>query len=189
MSASEQATAFVQKHIVCSPEVSAVRRKDRRNPFPMAVREEAASVVAHYDSAQRSAPIGISIFYDRLGIENPGLLPPALTVGDLLRDISKLATRQWPGEFDALGLVEQWRISVTVFTEQVGRPSLDDTDYAIVDALSDGESRVTSALAEVIRSTPRASRARLARPVGTRSLREVGISLQAPRRRYFKAEL
>lgn len=50
----------------------------------------------------------ISIFYDRLEIENPGLLPPALTVEDLLRDISKPRNRViGRGVFHVLGLVEQ----------------------------------------------------------------------------------
>lgn len=80
------------------------------------------------------------------------------------------------------------RFRAMPFTERLGRLSLDGTDQAIVDALSDDESRLTSELAEVIRLTPRARRTRLARLVSTGLLREVDTSPQDPRRRYFKAE-
>lgn len=39
------------------------------------------------------------------------------------------------------------RFRVTLFTEQVGRPALDDTDQAIVDALSDEGGRLTREIA------------------------------------------
>lgn len=60
---------------------------------PVAVREAAINAVAHADYAQRSTPIRISIFDDRLGIENPGLLPFGLTVADLEQGSSKLRNR------------------------------------------------------------------------------------------------
>ena len=59
-------------------------------PAPVSVREAVISAVAHADYAQRGAPIRISIFDDRLEIENPGLLLFGLTVADLAHGISKL---------------------------------------------------------------------------------------------------
>ena len=140
-----------------------MRRKERWNLPPVAVREAMINAVAHADYAQRSAPLRVSIFDDRLEIENPGLLPFGLTVDDLAHGISKLRNRVIGRVFHALGLIEQWgsgiqrmttacreaglaaprfeeiatRFRVTIFTAQVDAPTLDDTDQAIVDALSD----------------------------------------------------
>ena len=110
-----------------------------------------------------------------------------------------------------LGLVEQWgsgvqrmteacrelglgpprfeevatRFRVTLFTERVGRPALDETDQAIVEALAGGKGLLTSEIAAAIGLTPRATRTRLARLIGSGLLREVGTGPQDPKRRYF----
>jgi predicted HTH transcriptional regulator len=180
---------------------------------PVAVREAMINAVAHADYAQRGAPIRISIFDDRLEIENPGLLPFGLTVADLEHGISKLRNRVIGRVFHALGLIEQWgsgiqrmtaacreaglpdplfeeiatRFRATIFTSQVNPPTLDDTDQAIVDRLSDGQGKLTSEIAAVIGLTSRATRTRLARLVGNGLVREVGSGPQDPKRRYFLA--
>ena len=213
--AIEDAIAFVEKHSVRGAEIGAVRRVERWNLPPLAVREAVINAVAHADYAQRGAPIRISIFDDRLEIENPGLLPFGLTVEDLQHGISKLRNRVIGRVFHALGLIEQWgsgiqrmtgacrgagladpqleeiatRFRVTIFTQPVSRPALDDIDQRIVDAMSDGGGRLTSEIAVLIGLTPRATRTRLARLVGSGLLREVGTGPQDPKRRYFSASL
>jgi len=209
--AIEAAIAFIEKHALYGAEIGRIRRTDRWNLPPVAVREAVINAVTHADYAQSGAPIRISIFDDRLEIENPGLLPFGLTVADLEHGISKLRNRVIGRVFHALGLIEQWgsgiqrmtaacreaglpaprleeiatRFRVTIFTTQVNRPTLDDTDRAIVDGLSDGGGRLTSEIAAVIGLTPRATRTRLARLVGNGLVREVGSSPQDPKRRYF----
>lgn len=211
--AIEEAIAFVEKHSTRQVEIGKVRRKERWNLPPVAVREAVINAVAHTDYAQRGAPIRISIFDDRLEIENPGLLPFGLTVEDLEHGVSKLRNRVIGRVFHALGLVEQWgsgvqriiaacresglgpprfeeigtRFRVTIHTKRITRPVLDDTDQTILDALSDGEGRLTSEIAGVIGLTTRATRTRLARLVESGILREVGTSPRDPKRRYFKA--
>jgi predicted HTH transcriptional regulator len=128
--------------------------------------------------------------------------------------VSKLRNRVIGRVFHALGLVEQWgsgvqrmtgacrevglgppqfeeiatRFRVTLFTERVGTPALDETDQAIVDTLTKGKGLMTSEIAEAIDLTPRATRTRLARLVGSGLLREIGTGPQDPKRRYFRAE-
>ncbi len=211
--AIEEAIAFVQKHALRGAEIGAVRRRERWNLPPAAVRETVINAVAHADYAQRGAPVRVSIFDDRLEVENPGLLPFGLTVEDLQRGISKLRNRVIGRVFHALGLIEQWgsgvqrmtaacreaglaapvfeeiatRFRVTLSTERVGPAVLDRTDQAIFDALAGGGGRLTSEIAEAIGLTPRATRTRLARLVGRGLVREVGSGPQDPRRRYFRA--
>jgi predicted HTH transcriptional regulator len=172
------------------------------------------NAVAHADYAQRGAPLRVSIFDDRLEVENPGLLPFGLTVEDLHRGVSKLRNRVIGRVFHALGLIEQWgrgvqrmtaacrdaglpapvfeeigtRFRVTVSTERTGPPALDETDQVILDALAGGAGRLTSEIAKAIDLTPRATRTRLARLAGRGLVREVGTGPQDPKRRYFRSQ-
>ncbi len=211
--AIEEGIAFVQKHALHGAEVGAVRRRERWNLPPVAVREAVINAVTHADYAQRGAPIRISIFDNRLEVENPGLLPFGLTIDDLPLGVSKLRNRVVGRVFHELGLIEQWgsgiqrmtaacgeaglapprfeevatRFRVTMFTERVGRPSLDKTDQTIIDLLSDREGRMTNEIAASVGLTTRATRTRLARLVGTGLLRAIGTGPQDPRRRYFRS--
>jgi len=212
--AIEQAIAFVEKHALRGAEIGAVRRRDRWSLPPTAVREAVINAVAHTDYAQRGAPIRLSIFGNRLEIENPGLLPFGLTVEDLHRGISKLRNRVIGRVLHTLGLIEQWgsgvqrmqsacneaglagpvfeeiatRFRLTLSAERVGPARLDETDQAILETLAAAEGRLTSEIARAIGLTPRATRTRLARLVGGGLVREIGTSPQDPRRRYFRTE-
>jgi ATP-dependent DNA helicase RecG len=212
--AVEEAIAFIEKHALHGAEIGTVRRKERWNLPPAAVREAVINAVAHADYAQRGAPLRIAIFDNRLEIENPGLLPFGLTIEDLPRGVSKLRNRVIGRVFHALGLIEQWgsgiqrmtavcheaglaapvfeelgmRFRVTITMARVGPSLLDETDRAILASLSGGKGHATSAIAKSIGLTPRATRTRLARLVGNGLLREIGTGPQDPKRRYFLAE-
>ncbi len=209
-----EAIAFVQKHTLHGADIGAVRRKERWNLPPLAVREAVINAVVHADYAQRGAPLRIAIFDDRLEVENPGLLPFGLTIEDLAKGVSKLRNRVIGRVFHALGLIEQWgsgvqrmiaacndaglgpptfeeiatRFRVTITTARIAPPSLDATDQAILDSLLDGNGRLTSETAIAIALTPRATRTRLARLVQCGLVREIGTGPQDPKRRYFRAD-
>jgi predicted HTH transcriptional regulator len=212
--AIDEAISFVEKHSNRGAEIGRVRRKERWNLPPVAVREAVINAVTHADYSQRGAPIRVAIFDDRLEVENPGLLPFGLTVEDLSRGVSKLRNRVIGRVFHALGLIEQWgsgvqrmttscremglqpphfeeiatRFRVTIFTERVGRPVLDETDQAIVGALAGGRGLLTSEIARAIGLTSRATRTRLTRLVGSGLLRGVGTGPQDPKRRYYRVD-
>ncbi len=212
--AVEEAISFVNKHTLHGAEIGAVRRKERWSLPPVAVREAVVNAVVHTDYAQRGAPLRLSIFDDRLEVENPGLLPFGLTVEDLPHGVSKLRNRVIGRVFHALGLIEQWgsgiqrmtaacreaglaapvfeelatRFRVTIATVAIGPPLLDDKDQTILACLANGQGWPTSEIAIEIDLTPRATRTRLARLVGRGLVREIGTGPQDPRRRYFKAE-
>ncbi len=212
--AIEQAIQFIEKHSTHGAEIGRVRRKERWNLPPLAVREALINAVAHADYSQRGAPIRVSLFDDRIEIESPGLLPSGLTVEDLERGVSKLRNRVIGRVFHALGLIEQWgsgvqrmiaacreaglapprfeeiatRFRVTIYTEPVSRPAVEKTDWTILETLSDGDGKLTSEIAAVIGLTPRATRTRLARLVESGLLREVGTGPQDPKRRYFRVK-
>lgn len=211
--AVKEAIDFVGKHALHGMEIGAVRRKERWNLPPVAVREAIINAVVHADYAQRGAPIRVSIFDDRLEVENPGLLPFGLTVEDMHHGISKLRNRVIGRIFYELGLIEQWgsgiqrmtaacreagmaapvlaeigtRFRVTIHTAQTGAPGIDQVAQAILDALAGDHGLSTQEIANAIGLTARATRTRLQKLVGQGLVREIGTSPQDPKRRYFRA--
>jgi predicted HTH transcriptional regulator len=172
------------------------------------------NAVVHADYAQRGAPIRLSLFDDRLEVENPGLLPFGLTVADILQGISKLRNRVIGRVFKELGLIEQWgsgigrmiaacreaglpepgfeeigwHFRVTLSKQRAAPQLTDPVERAILALLADGEGHTTAEVARTIRRTPRATRTRLAGLVGRGVVAEVGSGPRDPRRRYYLAE-
>jgi len=212
--AIEETIAFVEKHADRGAEIESVRRRDRWNIPPIAIREAVINSVVHADYSQRGAPIRVAFFDDRIEIENPGLLPFGLTVEDLPRGISKLRNRVIGRVFHALGLIEQWgsgvqrmmaacreaglpppqfeeiatRFRVTIATTRTRPVELDEIDRAILECLSDGNGHSTSEIADHVRRSSRATRTRLVRLVELGLVAEVGLGPRDPHRRYFLAE-
>lgn len=209
--AIEAAVEFVNKHASHGIDIGSVHRVERWNLPPAAVREAIINAVAHADYAQRGAPIRISIYDDRLEVENPGLLLFGLTIDDLQRGVSKLRNRVIGRVFHELGLVEQWgsgiqriistcreaglsdpkfeelgtRFRVTIHTIRKAQPTADSTDQRILELLEVGEGLATQEIASAIGLSPRATRTRLAKLVNRGLVREIGTSPQDPKRRYF----
>ncbi len=209
--AVEQAIAFVRKHDTRAAEIGTVRRIERWGLPPAAVREALINAVVHADYAQRGAPVRISIFDDRLEVENPGLLPFGLTIEDLRHGISKLRNRVLGRVFYLLGLIEQWGSGVERMTvachnaglaaphlEEIGthfRVSLytardyslrvDEIEKAILHAMAGGNGLSTQEIAAKIERSARATRTRLLALVARGLVAEVGTSPQDPRRKYF----
>jgi ATP-dependent DNA helicase RecG len=212
--AVEAAVGFVQKHSLHGAQIGAVRRTERWNLPPAAVREAIVNAVAHADYAQSGAPIRLSIFDDRLEVESPGLLPFGLTVEDMRSGVSKLRNRVIGRVFHELGLMEQWgsgiqrmteacrsaglaapdleeiatRFRVTLRTEPTGARVLDPVDEAILQAIAPGKGLSTREIAEAIDRSPRATRTRLASLVERGLVHEIGTGPQDPKRQYFRTD-
>lgn len=209
----QDAIRFVEKHGLHGYDIGAVRRTDSWSLPPVALREAIVNAVVHADYSQRGAPIRVAIFDDRVEIENPGLLPPGLTIEDLRRGVSKLRNRVIGRVFHELGLIEQWgsgiqrmssacrdaglpeplleelgsRFRLTLRTDRGPLPRLDAIDQAILDSLSDGAGRSTQEISEHIERTSRATRTRLASLLERGLIRQVGSGPQDPKRRYFRS--
>jgi len=51
------------------------------------------NAIVHADYSQEGAPIRVSFFYDRIEIENPGILLPGMTVEDVKQGVSRIRNR------------------------------------------------------------------------------------------------
>jgi predicted HTH transcriptional regulator len=181
---------------------------------PLALREALINAIVHADYAQRGAPTRVSVFDDRVEIENPGVLLPGLTVDELRDGVSRLRNHVIGRVFKELGLIEQWGSGVQRMTsaclsaglpepelEEVGlrfRVTLrlvadgpvlaDDLERRILDYLSIPDGRSTAELATHIQRTPRTAQQRLAKLAGRGLVVALGSGPQDPRRRWATVE-
>ncbi len=211
-SAVEEGLAFVRRNIARETIIGQDARRVDRWALPLvAVREAIINAVVHADYSQIGAPIRISVFSDRLEVENPGLLPFGLTIDEIHRGISKLRNRVIGRVFHALGLIEQWgsgvqrmvgacadaglkppvfeeigtHFRVTLWSGRQEEVRLDDIDQAIVNELEASDGLSTKELSERIARSPRATRSHLARLVERSIVVDVGSGPNDPRRRYY----
>jgi ATP-dependent DNA helicase RecG len=70
-----QALAFVARNTRLGMRLEAERRRDLPALPPLALREALVNAIVHADDAQTGAPIRVSVFDDRVEIENPGVVP------------------------------------------------------------------------------------------------------------------
>lgn len=208
--AVQDALRFVQRNTRRAVEVEGERHREVWE-FPLvALREAIVNAVVHADYAQRGSPLRLAIFSDRIEIENPGNLPPGLTIEDIRRGVSKLRNRVIGRVFHELGLIEQWgsgiqRMSaacrraglpepeleeigtgfrVTLRRQRVAAPERDELDAAIIEFLRHQPGATTSRIAAHIHRTPRATQSRLKRLLELGHLVAIGSSAKDPRKGY-----
>lgn len=209
--AIENVLAFIEKHTMKAIEIKRIKHEVRSNVPMIALREAIINAVVHSDYSQCGAPIRVAIFDDRIEIENPGLLPFGLTTEDIKRGVSKLRNRTIGKIFNKFGLIEQWgsgisrmfssceeagfpepkfeelgiHFRVTLFSNEIGKPKLDQKDSAIISALQYTEGLNTQAIAVKIKLSPRATRTRLIRLIDLGYVVEIASSSQDPNRIYL----
>jgi ATP-dependent DNA helicase RecG len=98
--------SLIRKEIV----VEKPARKEIYEYPPEAIRELIVNAVAHRDYSIKS-PIYIKIYPDKLTIENPGGLPPGITIEDLKKPhTSILRNPKIANTLYILGYIEKWGI-------------------------------------------------------------------------------
>lgn len=211
--AAAEVIAFLRKHMTREAVIGAVKRTDLWTLPLVAVREAIMNAIVHADYAQRGAPIRVSLFDDRMEIENPGLLPFGLTIEDIQKGISKLRNRVIGRVFQELGLIEHWGSGIQRMTgacreqgledprfEEIGThfrvtlsavrhraPDTDKRDRSILDALTAHADAglSTSQVAKQTGVSARTARTRLAALVQRGLVTEIGSGPQDPQRRYY----
>ncbi len=72
------------------------------------LREAVINALLHADYSQRSAPVRIAFFDDRIEIENPGILLPGMTIEAMRQGTSRIRNHVIARVFRELNLVERW---------------------------------------------------------------------------------
>jgi predicted HTH transcriptional regulator len=104
----EQALNFIRKHLKVGLNIEGLVHQEQWEIPLKAIREALLNAVVHADYSLHGAPIRISIFDDRIEIDNSGLLPYGLTVDDIKDGFSKIRNRVISRVFRELKQIEQW---------------------------------------------------------------------------------
>jgi predicted HTH transcriptional regulator len=212
--AVDEALLFIKRNTRRALAIQGARHTEAWEYPLVALREAVINALVHADYAQRGSPLRLAIFDDRIELDNPGGLPPGLTLDDIRRGVSKLRNRVIGRVFHELGLIEQWGSGVQRMTsacreaglpdpllEEIGtgfrvtfgrretsKQETDPIDQAILDFLERQQGASTSQVAAHIHRTPRAVRDRLNRLVDLGLAAVIGSGPQDPRRRFYRTE-
>jgi predicted HTH transcriptional regulator len=206
----ERAIDFIKKHAMFSYKFEGIQRTEEWSIPMRAVREAIINAFAHCDYSQNGAPIRISIFDDRLEIENPGLLPFGVTIDDIIEGISKIRNKVIVRVLHELGYIEKWgigiasmikscqdaglpspefkeistRFRVTIYTRAINLPKIDPVDQQIIDAIKNLDGLSTSQIAPLIGLSSRSTRERLKRLIDLNYVYESGTGPYDPNKKY-----
>lgn len=206
----EEALRFVQRNTRRALEIRGVRHREVWEFPAVALREAVTNALVHADYSQRGTPLRLALFRDRIEIENPGNLPPGLTVEDIRQGVSRLRNRVIGRVFHALGLIEQWGSGIQRMTaacreaglpepelEELGTgfrvtfrrerrtvPVRDEVDDTILGFLRRRPGALTHEVAAAIGRSSRATQSRLKRLVELGRIVPVGSSATDPRKGY-----
>jgi predicted HTH transcriptional regulator len=209
--AVEEVLAFIQRNIRRSVTVAGLRNVETWDYPLVALREAITNAVVHSDYALRGTPIRVAIFDDRIEVDNPGTLPPGLTIAEIRQGISKLRNRVIARVFHELHLIEQWGSGIQRMTracleaglpepklEEIGTgfrvtfsgvriqpPRTDDLNQQILDALRRTPGLSVQKIADIIHRTTRATRDRLATLTDKRLITPIGSGPRDPRKVYY----
>jgi predicted HTH transcriptional regulator len=206
----ERGLDFVKKHSMLAYKIEGLQRAEQWSIPLKAVREALVNAYAHMDYSQAGAPIRISIFDDRLEIENPGLLPFGLTINDIIEGVSKIRNKVIVQVLHKLGYIERWglginrimesctnaglplpefkeianRFRVTIFTKRVEPLKQDKIDQDIIRVIKDCGGLSTADVAAKVGLSTRAVRDRLKNLVELHLLYVVGTGSHDPHKKF-----
>lgn len=209
LQAVDEAAGFIQKHLLSSIVIENLRSRKVWSIPEGAIREAVINAIVHTDYSLVGAPIRISIFDDRIEIENPSVLLD-LTIDDIMSGISRLRNRIIARVFHELHLIEQWgtgvhkiitlcenaglrtpkfqeignRFRVTLYKEHLKVPEPTPGETKIVEAIKSHGSMSTKDIAACVGLTSRIVRKRLINMIEKNLIVEVGRGSNDPKKKY-----
>jgi len=210
LEAIEKGLEFAQKFSLLSYEIAGAKRKENWSIPLDGLREALINAYAHTDYSQKGAPIRLSIFEDRIEVENPGLLPFGLTIMDILEGVSKIRNKVIVRVMHELEYIEKWgsgiqrilascrnaglpdpefreiaaRFRVTLYTIPSKAPQLDDIDSRILECIQNSSGLRTTQIALKVNISPRAIRERIKRLLELNLIVEIGTGPFDPKKKY-----
>jgi len=99
---------FIRLNTRLFSRIESFKREDIPAYPEVAVREVLVNALVHSDFSLTGMRILVSIFSDRMQIQNPGMLPFGITLEDFKAGVSKVRNRVIARIFRELGLMEEW---------------------------------------------------------------------------------
>lgn len=121
--AVDQLMEFLLKNAYKTAVFGEVRRRDVYSIPVEAVREVVVNALVHANYSERSTPIRVAFYDDRIQIDSPGLLLPGMTV-ESMRRASRLRNPSLARIFREAGIMEQWGTGVQRVYDQIAEAGL-----------------------------------------------------------------
>jgi len=99
---------FIRRNTRMAAKIKSLRRQDIPEYPPVSLREALVNAVVHTDYAQRGSQIMVSVFSNRLVIQNPGMMPFGMTIDDFKAGVSRIRNPVIARVFRELDLMEEW---------------------------------------------------------------------------------
>ncbi len=99
---------FIRRNTRMAAKIKSLRRQDIPEYPPVSLREALVNAVVHTDYAQRGSQIMVSVFSNRLVIQNPGMMPFGMTIEDFKAGVSRIRNPVIARVFRELDLMEEW---------------------------------------------------------------------------------
>ncbi|WP_297694389.1 ATP-binding protein, partial [uncultured Eudoraea sp.] len=99
---------FIRLNTRLLSRIESFKREDIPAYPELAVREVLINALVHSDYSLTGMRILVSIYSDRMEIQNPGMLPFGITLEDFKAGVSKIRNRVIARIFRELGLMEEW---------------------------------------------------------------------------------
>jgi ATP-dependent DNA helicase RecG len=108
LDAVEVVPKFIKLNTRLFSRIESFKREDIPAYPEVAVREVLVNALVHSDYSLTGMRILVSIFSNRMEIQNPGMLPFGITLEDFKAGVSKVRKRVIARIFRELGLMEEW---------------------------------------------------------------------------------
>jgi len=108
LDAVDDVPKFIRLNTKLISKIESFKREDIPAYPEVAVREVLVNALVHSDYSLTGMRILVSIFSDRMEIQNPGMLPFGITLEDFKAGVSKVRNRVIARIFRELGLMEEW---------------------------------------------------------------------------------
>lgn len=103
----DEVVAYIGRHTGLRTDTQGMDRVDFREYSIPTLREILHNAIAHADYNRPGQRLNVSIYSDRLEIENPGTFPPGMTVDDLKAGVSQVRNRAIAGAMHRLRYMEE----------------------------------------------------------------------------------
>jgi ATP-dependent DNA helicase RecG len=209
--AINEAMNFIKKHLISRISINNTVNEEVWSVPKVAIREAVINAIVHADYSLTGSPIRISIFEDRIEIENPGLLAIGITLEDIISGISKIRNRVFARVFQELHLIEQWgsgitrmitsckeagiaepcfeeistRFRVTFYRQRIKPIHLDEVETKISLIVREQGPVSTAEIAKIVGLSARAVRTRLIRMVEKGEVVEIAKNNNDPKKKYI----
>jgi ATP-dependent DNA helicase RecG len=108
LNAIEEVPKFIRRNTRMAGKFGQMRRKDIPEYPTEGIREALVNALVHANYEVSGTRVFVSIYDDRLEIQNPGIMPPGMNIEQFKAGVSRVRNPVIARVFKEMGLIEEW---------------------------------------------------------------------------------